>query len=96
MRSTQSAKGTSWSTADSDWASKHGWDVFVANGRYDIEKIDEKAKFKSDLEAVYFVRGMAAMGSSVARKALRLDSEPCYTADDLLADVLADMEESPK
>ena len=60
-----------WSAAESDWARRHGWDVFVADGRYDISKIDG-GLLKSDDAAFGCVKGMAAMGSSVARKALRL------------------------
>ncbi len=68
-----------WTREDSESAVLQGWDVFQAslNGQQVplIERCDDLAIFEDDMEALKFVKNLAANGDLLAKKALRLDYE---------------------
>jgi len=68
-----------WTTADSQAADRHGWNVFnldESRGRGEIQRDDETDWFATDEEAIEFVRQQAKEGDVVAVKALKLHRLP--------------------
>lgn len=60
-----------WHDKDQLDAHEEGWGLFNADGRTEIQRIDETALLESDEDARALVLGMAQRGFRLHRKAIR-------------------------
>lgn len=75
-----------WTSADSQSAAQHGWNLFNLNESRqhgEIQADDEAARFSTDEEAIEFVKQQAKAGDATAAKALQLHGLP---APEIVAD----------
>lgn len=60
-------------------AKHEGWGLFFCYGSLDgllqIQKYDEQTTFKSDVEAIKFVKSLAKLGSYVHNEAIKLSDD---------------------
>jgi hypothetical protein len=70
---TDAASCPKWTADDDAKAAVEGWNVFDAEGRMEIQRIDELEMFESDAQAIDFIRERAVSGSELHQKALYID-----------------------
>lgn len=62
-----------WTRTDSRKATKQGWEFFYSDGehhRFEIEKVDECGRFRTDEDALIFVLKQALKGDRTAIKGI--------------------------
>lgn len=70
------AQSERWTKKHRRVAKRQGWDMFDydGNGYLQLQRIDERAVFRSDNEAIAFVERKKAEGCPTAALALELDA----------------------
>lgn len=57
---------------DADEALKEGWAMFDVDGRWQLQRDDEMARFASDAEAILYVASCATAGSKLHLEAINM------------------------